>query len=241
MRNIKKVILVTGSGKRIGREIVLGLSKNSKNFQFILHYNNSYKEVLDLINKLKKNGINAKSIKFNFAKTDEIKEFVKKVEALFGKVDILINNASIFKEKKFHKISEKDFDEMIEINLKAPFLLSQFISVGMLKRKYGKIINITDSIGVEKTWKGYSHYCISKGGLETLTKSMSLELTPNIQVNSIAPGKILEPINKANKLYDKSYESKNGIDRILNVVFLLIQSNIISGECFKIDNGETIT
>ena len=185
--------------------------------------------------------INAKSIKFNFAKTDEIKEFVKKVEALFGKVDILINNASIFKEKKFHKISEKDFDEMIEVNLKAPFLLSQLISVGMLKRKYGKIINITDSIGVVKTWKGYSHYCISKGGLETLTKSMSLELTPNIQVNSIAPGKILEPINKANKLYDKSYESKHVIDRILNVVSLLIQSNIISGECFKIDNGETIT
>ena len=154
MRNIKKVILVTGSGKRIGREIVLGLSKNSKNFQFILHYNNSYKEVLDLINKLKKNGINAKSIKFNFSKTDEIKEFVKKVEALYGKVDILINNASIFKEKKFHKISEKDFDEMIEVNLKAPFLLSQLISVGMLKRKYGKIINITDSIGVVKTWKG---------------------------------------------------------------------------------------
>lgn len=241
MSNLEKVILVTGSGKRIGKEIVLGLSKANKNLRFIVHFNNSDKQASKIIEEVNKERIIAKSIKFDLSNSKDMKKFVLEAEALFGKIDILINNASIFEERKFHKITEDHFDRMININLKAPFILSQLISIGMLKRRYGKIINMTDSIGVAKTWKDYSHYCISKGGLETLTKVMSLELKPYIQVNSIAPGKILKPINNANELYNKSCESASGIERILNILTILIESDIINGESFKIDNGETLT
>ena len=106
----------------------------------------------------------------------------------------------------------------------------------MKKRKYGKIINLTDSIGVAETWKYYSHYCISKGALETMTKALSLDLAPFIQVNSIAPGKILKPINSSDKLYKKNYNTKDGVQDIINTTHLIIQSPIITGRSFKIDN-----
>tara|TARA_B100001175_G_C19402160_1_gene586812 strand:- start:10 stop:735 length:726 start_codon:yes stop_codon:yes gene_type:complete len=241
MKDIGKIILITGSGRRIGKELVLGLSKIDKNYKFILHYNNSSKEVQSLINKIKKDGISAKPIKFNLLETEKIESFAHKAEKLYGRIDVLINNASIFKAKKFNKISSKDLDEMINVNLKAPFLLSKFISSQMVKRKNGKIINFTDSIGVTKTWKDYSHYCISKGGLETMTKVMSLELAPYVQVNSIAPGKILKPINSSKNLYNNFYNSNDAINDIVNTVYLLVESKFINGESFKVDNGESLT
>ena len=241
MKNKKKIILITGSGKRIGKELVLGLSKIDKSYKFILHYNESHKEVEALIKRISKDGGSAKPIKFNLLETSNIESFVLKAEKLYGRIDVLINNASIFKAKKLNKISNKDLDEMIDVNLKAPFLLSKFISSKMIKRKNGKIINFTDSIGVSKTWKDYSHYCISKGGLETMTKVMSLELSPYVQVNSIAPGKILKPINSSKNLYNNSYNSKNAINDIVNTAHLLIESKFINGESFKVDNGESLT
>ena len=236
MNQKKKIILVTGSGKRIGREIVLGLSNLNKNYKFILHFNKSHSEVLNLKKKIKRIGIESEIINFDLNNLDNIESFSLNVEKIFGGVDILINNASIFEEKKLHNISEDDFDRMMNVNLKSPFFLSKFLSIGMKKRKYGKIINLTDSIGVAETWKDYSHYCISKGALETMTKALSLDLAPLIQVNSIAPGKILKPINFSDKLYKKEYNTKDGIQDIVNTTHLLIQSRIITGKSFKIDN-----
>lgn len=241
MKRKEKIILVTGSGKRIGKELVLGLSKLNQKYKFILHYNESWKEISTLINRLKKRGINAKPIQFNFMETKKIKDFTLEAISLYGRVDVLINNASIFKPKKLHKITEEDFDEMMNINLKSPFLLSKYISIEMKKRKYGKIINLSDSIGVNKTWKNFSHYCISKGGIETMTKALSVELAPNIQVNCIAPGKILKPVNSSNNLYKKSDILDSGIKSIVNTAHLLIESDFINGESIKVDNGESIT
>ena len=240
MKNRKDVILITGSSKRIGKEIVLGLSRFNKNYKFILHYNNSAKEAKNLKTRLEKDKIDSKIIKFDLSNADKIKDFGKEVERLFGRVDVLINNASIFIEKELHAITNNDFDEIINVNLKSTFLLSKFLSIGMKKRKYGKIINLTDSDGVNKTWKKYSHYCITKGGLETMTKVLSLELAPYIQVNSIAPGKILKPVNSAKDIYVKTYNAEQGIEDIIYTTQLLIESNQITGKSFKIDNGKDL-
>ena len=236
----EKIILITGSGKRIGKEIVLGLCKLDKTYKFILHYNNSDSEATMLMKRIKKIGIKSDTINFDLNRVNDIKRFASKAEKIFGRIDILINNASFFEEKEFHDISENDFDKMININLKSPFLLSKYLSTGMMKRKYGKIINLTDSIGVTETWENYSHYCISKGGLETMTKALSLDLSPYVQVNSIAPGKILEPINYSKQLYNQKYNTKDGIEDIINTTHLLIQSKSITGKSFKIDNIRNI-
>jgi len=239
MTSKKKVLLVTGAGKRIGKEIVLRLSKDS--YKFVIHFNKSRKDSQDLIKEIEKNGGEAKSIQFDLSKTAHIEKFAKSCEKLFGQIDILINNASIFKSQNFWDIKEKDFDDFININLKAPFLLSKYIAKGMKKRKYGKIINITDSIGTGKTWKNYSSYCISKGGLETMTKVLSLELNPYIQVNSIAPGAILKPVRgSAKKIYKNAYNSEKALDSLVNSIRLLLNSDFITGESIHVDGGERL-
>ena len=239
MINRKKVLLITGSGKRIGREIVLRLPVEK--YKFVIHYNESKKDADNVIKKIKSNGGEAKSIKFDLSKSKLIGKFAKSCEKLYGRIDVLINNASIFKSQSFWNITEKDFDTFLAVNLKAPFLLSQHISKGMKRRRYGKIINITDSVGVRKTWKDYSCYCISKGGLETMTKVLSLELSPYIQVNSIAPGAILKPIKSVNKkIHRSTYNSEKALDSLTNSVELLINSDFLSGESINIDNGERL-
>ncbi len=240
MKNQKRIVMITGGAKRIGREIALGLSKEK--YTFIIHFNKSRKEADNLVREIKNNGGDARSIKFDFSNTKSIEKFCRSSEMLFGRVDILINNASIFKSQNFYKIKEKDFDSMMRINLKAPFLLSKFLSKNMMKRKYGKIINITDSIGTSKTWKDFSSYCISKGGLETMTKSLSLELGPYIQVNSIAPGRILKPITGSKKnLYRKISTSKIPLRSLINSIEFLINSDFVTGESIHIDGGERLT
>ena len=103
-------------------------------------------------------------------------------------------------------------------------------------------MNITDSIGTSKTWKDFSSYCISKGGLETMTKSLSLELGPYIQVNSIAPGRILKPITGSKKnLYRKISASKIPLQSLINSIEFLINSDFITGESIHIDGGERLT
>ena len=239
VKDKKKVVLITGAAKRIGREIALRLSHEK--YKFIIHFNKSKKDCASLIETIENSGGEAKSIQFDLSNTKSIEKFAKSCEKLFGRIDILINNASIFKSQNFWDIKEKDFDDFININLKAPFLLSKYIAKGMKKRKYGKIINITDSIGTGKTWKNYSSYCISKGGLETMTKVLSLELNPYIQVNSIAPGAILKPVRgSAKKIYKNAYNSEKALDSLVNSIRLLLNSDFITGESIHVDGGERL-
>ncbi len=241
MKNKEKIVLITGGAKRIGKELVVGMSKSAEKYKFIIHYNKSRKQAEELVISLNKIGIDSKPIHFDLNQVSKIKNFAENAEGIFGKVDILINNASIFKQEKFHHITEKSFDETININLKAPFLLSNLLSKGMVRRKYGKIINIGDSVGTYKTWKDYSHYCVSKGGLETMTKVLSLELAPFVQVNAIAPGPILKPSAKHKKnLYTKISKSKVGIKSMVNSLKFLIDSDFITGEVISVDNGEKL-
>tara|TARA_B100000686_G_scaffold238466_1_gene246623 strand:- start:2734 stop:3453 length:720 start_codon:yes stop_codon:yes gene_type:complete len=238
MKKQKKVIMITGAAKRIGKEIILRLP--IEEYNFIVHFNRSKKEAKTLVRQIKDKGGDAKSIQFNLSNTKSIEKFCKSCEALYGRVDILINNASEFKSQDFFRVKEKDFDNMIGVNLKAPFFLSKFFSKGMKKRKYGKIINITDSIGTSKTWKEFSTYCISKGGLETMTKALALELSPYVQVNSVAPGAILKPVTRIKKIYRKKYTSEKSLQSLVDTINLLLSSDFITGESINVDGGERL-
>ena len=232
----KKIALVTGSAKRIGREIVIHLANN--NYQPLIHYNQSANDAKNLKKLLFEQGITAKIIKYDFNNIDNIKKFSSECLKKFGTIDLLINNASIF-------IEDKNSDNIIlknlNINLISPILLSKHISDHMIKKSSGNIINIGDAVCLTNQWKKFNSYIISKMGLDALTRTFSKNLKNSVRMNSINLGPILKPNNKKIKnLYKKNYKSEEGISAILNTIDYIIKNKKINGQIFNIDNGEKL-
>lgn len=232
----KKIALVTGSAKRIGREIVIHLANN--NYQPLIHYNQSANDAKNLKKLLFEHGITSKIIKYDFNNINNIKKFSSECIKKFGTIDLLINNASIF-------IEDNNLDNTIlknlNINLISPILLSKHISEHMIKKSSGNIINIGDAVCLTNQWTKFSSYIISKMGLDALTRTFSKNLKKSVRMNSINLGPILKPNNKKIKnLYKKNYKSEEGISAILNTIDYIIKNKKINGQIFNIDNGEKL-
>lgn len=183
-----KTVIITGASRGIGQSTAELFANNGYNV--IINFNKSEKSALDLYNKLKSKGLLAKVFKADVTKRNEVESMVKFCIGEFGSIDVLINNAGISQEKLFTDITDEDFDEMINFNLKSTFYCSQAVLKYMIPDKKGKIINISSIWGMV----GASCevlYSASKAGIIGLTKALAKELGPsNIQVNCIAPGVI---------------------------------------------------
>ncbi len=201
MKLAGKTALVTGAARRIGREIALTLARRGATI--LIHYHRSRREALGLQAEIKALGSDAMLFCADFSLTAKpltprLRKFVNEIDRKAGRVDILVNNASIFYPTPFGKISEKDWDDFLAVNLKAPFLLSQEIGTRMLKQKSGKIVNLTDWTGLKPSER-YLPYCISKAGLIAATTGLARVLAPHVQVASVAPGPILPPPGMSKK------------------------------------------
>jgi 3-oxoacyl-[acyl-carrier protein] reductase len=151
-------------------------------------YSSSEAPALKLEKELLDKGVKAKAYKSNAASFQESQEFVDAVVADFGTVDILINNAGITKDNLLMRISEEDFDKVIEVNLKSVFNMTKAVQRTMLKKRSGSIINMSSVVGVKGN-AGQTNYAASKAGIIGFTKSVALELgSRNIRCNAVAPG-----------------------------------------------------
>ncbi len=238
------VALVTGAAKRVGKAIAFELAKNG--CHIALHYNTSREEALKTKIEIEENfGVDVFPVRANLSKPKEISAMIKKVLAHFKHVDILINSASVFNRTPFEKLNERDFDQHISINLKAPYLLCKLCGDIMLKQKSGHIVNISDWAGF-RPYKNYLPYCISKAGIIALTHALAKELAPHIQVNSVAPGPVLLPENftAAEK---RSIIEKTPLQRIGSpedvakaVLFLVRDAHFTTGTVIPVDGGRLI-
>jgi len=194
MNSLKdKVVLITGASRGIGFSAAQEFEKESVKLVLTAKENLSNLEVFK----------NAKIIKLNLTKKEDIDLLIIETLKAFGRIDILINNAAFFKQTDFEKISIDELDEMIDIDLKGPFLLLQKVMEQMKKQKSGKIINIASGAGIMGSSKA-SHYAACKAGLISLTKSIAKLGGPyNIKVNAIAPGFIETEMIKDILLKDK--------------------------------------
>ncbi|PZR21879.1 MAG: 3-oxoacyl-[acyl-carrier-protein] reductase [Flavobacterium psychrophilum] len=181
-----KTAIITGASRGIGRGIAVVFAKHGANVAFT--YSASAEAAKQLEEELKGYGIKAKGYQSDAAKFDEAQKLVDDVLETFGTIDILINNAGITKDNLLMRISEEDFDKVIEVNLKSVFNMTKAVQRPMLKQRSGSIINMSSVVGVKGN-AGQSNYAASKAGVLGFTKSIALELgSRNIRCNAIAPG-----------------------------------------------------
>ena len=181
-----KTAIITGATRGIGKGIALKLAEHGANVAFT--YVSSEEKALAIEKELIALGVKAKAYKSDASVMSDAEALVKDVNATFGGIDILVNNAGITKDNLLMRMSEEDFDRVMEVNLKSVFNMTKSVQRTMLKQRSGSIINMTSVVGVKGN-AGQSNYAASKAGVIGFTKSIALELgSRNIRCNAIAPG-----------------------------------------------------
>ena len=238
-----KNAIVTGSAQGIGKSIALALAKAGAN---IVVSDVNIEEAEKTAKEIEALGRKALAVKCNVADANEVTELVKKTQETFSTIDILINNAGVTRDNLMMRMEEKDWDLVLDINLKGAFLLTKAVTRIMMKQRYGRIVNMSSVIGVMGN-AGQSNYAASKGGLIAFTKSTAKEFASrNITCNAIAPG-FIETAMTAKLTEEVKENYKKGIplgrmgsvDDVANAVLFLVseQSTYITGQVLHVDGG----
>ena len=236
--NIKgKIVLVTGAGRRLGREVVSHLSRAG--CSVITHYNRSAKEAEAL---RAETGCGIFQADFSTIKIADLRQ---RIDAEIGAVDILINNASSFQKAPWFDISEKLWDGEFAVNLKIPFFLAQHLGRKMKERRAGKIINLADIAGY-RAYLNYLPYSLAKTGVIALTQALARALAPDVQVNAIAPGTVLfvEGLSEDSKTKIVQKIPARRIAKIsefLATIDYLLSVDFLTGQTIVLDGGRTLT
>ena len=239
-----KNAIITGASRGIGRGIAQVFAQHGANVAFT--YSSSVEAAEELEQELTNMGVKAKAYKSNAASFEEAQDLIAQVSKDFSSIDILINNAGITKDNLLMRMSEEDFDKVIEVNLKSIFNMTKAVQRTMLKQRHGSIINMSSVVGVKGN-AGQSNYAASKAGIIGFSKSMALELgSRNIRTNVIAPGFIETEMTA--KLDEKTVDVwRNAIplkrggapEDIANACVFLASdlSAYITGQTLNVDGG----
>lgn len=238
-----RVALVTGAGRRIGRVIALALGRAGADV--VVNYHQSRREAQITVREIQKLGVEALAVRADVSKPAQVAAMFRAVEKRFHRLDLLVNNAGIFFPGKWDKLTEKDWDRILAVNLKGPFFCAQAAARIMQKQKHGRIINIS-SLGGLEAWPSYTHYCASKAGLIMMTRCLAKSLAPHILVNSVAPGTILFPGEQKSPWSEKVLQTtplrKAGRPEDISemVLYLATRGDFITGQVFPVDGGKSI-
>lgn len=239
-----KTALVTGAAKGIGREIALTLARNGATV--IINYNGSKESAQELVREIEDNGGSAEAMQCNVADFAASAAFVKTVLEKYKKVDILVNNAGVTRDNLIMRMSEEDYDTVVNTNLKGAFNMIRHLSRSFIKQRSGKIVNISSVSGVLGN-AGQANYSASKAGLIGLTKSAAREMAGRgINVNAVAPGFIDTDMTKA--MPEEARKALNQMipmgktgstEDVANLVLFLAggQSDYITGQVICVDGG----
>jgi NAD(P)-dependent dehydrogenase (short-subunit alcohol dehydrogenase family) len=234
-----QVALVTGAAKRIGRSIALRLASDGA--AVAVNYKTSQAEADELVREIQAGGTKAAAIQADVSKRAEVARLFSAIEKEFGRLDILVNNAGMFFHADFEKLTDEQWEGILDANLKSQFLCAQAAAPIMKRQGRGRIINLS-SLGGLLAWPGYTHYCVSKAGTIMLTRCLARVLAPEILVNSVAPGTIQFPGEPPDEDYIRRvplHRTGTGED-IASAVAYLAAADFVTGQVIVVDGGRTL-
>ena len=238
-----KVALVTGAGRRVGRAIAIKFA--DRGASVAVHYRSSHAEADAVVAEIARKRGKARAFPANLENVGEIEKMVAGVLDVFGRLDVLVNSASVFASTPLGQLTEREWDSILDTNLKAPFFLSKFAGAAMRRNGAGKIVNIADWAAI-RPYKDYLPYSVSKSGLIGLTRALAKELAPEVQVNCIALGMVMPPEEyskgEVERLVGLTLTRKMGSpeDVARAVMFFCEATDFATGATLALDGGRLL-
>lgn len=237
-----KVALITGAAVRVGRVTALMLAERGVHIVFT--YLNDDEPWAQTLADIEAKGVKALALPLDVRQRAQPRAVVDQALAAFGRIDILVNNASNWLSAPFLEISYEAWQASLDVNLTGPFLCAQAVAPHMLRRQEGLIINITD-LSAFQPWPNFAHHAAGKAGLVALTRVMAVELAPHVRVNAIAPGTVLLPPNadeaKIRWAVENSLLKRVGSpEDVARMVIFLAEMEFATGAVYFIDGGRML-
>jgi pteridine reductase len=235
------VALVTGGARRIGRAISLGLAEAG--FDVVVNTHASEGEANEVIRQIRGLGRKGAVAVGDVSEASAVDVIAATVQETFGRLDLLVNNASTFESRPLMEVDESAWDRVMAVNLKAPFLLARALSP-LLSEAEGSIINLVDLSAIQP-WVEYPHHSVSKAGLLHLTRVMARALAPRVRVNAIAPGTVL-PTPSQGEVELEALRQRTALGKlgtpedVVRTVLFLARSPFITGEVVVVDGGRLL-
>lgn len=235
-----KVGLVTGGAHRVGRALVLGLARAGADVA--IHYHGSGDEAAETADAVRALGRRAETFQADLSDPEAATRLANAVAESMGRLDVLVNNASLFESARFRDVTLEAWDRVMAVNLRAPFLLLQ-ATAPLLEAANGVVVNIADLAGVQ-VWPAFPHHGVSKAGLIHLTRVAARSLAP-VRVNCIVPGTVLPPEDYTPEQIQRSVD-RTVLERIgspedvVEALLFLVRSDFATGSIVTVDGGRTL-
>lgn len=242
MKLENRVALVTGGAVRIGRAISLALAQAG--MRIVVHYRSSGDEAEAVVREIREIGGEAVALAADLSRHEETLRLADEAESAFGRVDVLVNNASVFPPERLDEVDEELWELAMAVNLKAPFFLTQRIGARMRERGEGVVVNLADLAGLQP-WKAYAAHAVSKAGLVHLTRVAARSLAPEVRVVAVAPGTVLPPEGtpepELRRLAERAALKRLGSPQdVVQAVLYLLGADFVTGEVLILDGGRTL-
>jgi len=238
-----KVAFVTGAATRVGRVIALALA--GQGAHVAITYLSDQEPWQATLAEIQALGVEGMALPMDVCQTGRPVACVQCVVEHFGRLDILVNNASVWLSTPFLDITCQEWEQALSVNLTGPFLCSQAVAPTMLQQQSGLIVNITD-LSAYQTWPNYAHHSASKAGLVALTRVMAVELAPYVRVNAIAPGTVLLPDHASPEKQRWAIENSllkrvGSPEDVARTVLFLAEMDFVTGAVYFVDGGRALT
>lgn len=238
---MRKVALVTGGAIRIGRAITLGLAEAG--FDVVVNYHSSEAEARSAAREVEALGARCVIASGDISRSEDVARVRDELQSSFGRLDLLVNNASLFSQRTLLEVEEEEWDRVMEVNLKGPFLMVK-ATADLLSEAQGSVVNLVD-LSAFQPWVEYAHHAVSKAGLLQLTRVMARAMAPRVRVNAIAPGAVLLPDHYDEEARIRSRDASalgtlGSPEDVVRTVLFLDRSPFITGEVVVVDGGRLL-
>jgi pteridine reductase len=236
-----RTALVTGGARRVGRAISLGLAEAG--FDVLVNHHASPGDAQEVVDRIEALGQRAVAVQGDVSNSAGVERVAAVLRERFGRLDLLVNNASLFQPRRLLEVEEDEWDRVMAVNLKAPFLVLK-ATADLLDEAEGTVVNLVD-LSATQPWTEYAHHAVSKAGLLHLTRVMARAMAPRVRVNAIAPGTVLPPDDADEADRERSRQAAalgtlGTPEDVVRTVLFLHRSPFITGEVVVVDGGRSL-